>query len=244
MYTCIFPAVGVVSIQREAYLTQATGQECQTLQIGEPWTSVSPIACYAECMIRYPDSCQSVVYNSHTQNCRPGSVAFGPIQRITTSIPETGSTDGVFYARQPIPPCNKTDNFTIYDVCGTSACMHLSTSKANSYSTAKNICSLMNSKLYVGNTRAKFSTFWYTAKKYMNADILIGLNDITTEGNFVWENGESLSYEQSQYIWIISEPSGTGDEDCADARQLDWPGVFGLNDAKCSEPKHYICERW
>ncbi|KAK3771506.1 hypothetical protein RRG08_053004 [Elysia crispata] len=61
----------------------------------------------------------------------------------------------------------------------------------------------MNSRLIVGNTMAKFSMFWYTTKTYMNVNSYIGLQDIDVEGNFVWENGEPLSDEQFQYIWLL-----------------------------------------
>ncbi|GFR95975.1 CD209 antigen [Elysia marginata] len=243
----MFPVVGVVSIQREGYLRQATGQECQTLQIGEPWASVSPIACYAECMIRYPDSCQSVVYNSHTQNCTPGSVAFGPITNITAAIPDATSADVIFYTRQPIPPCNETDSFKIYDVCGTSDCLHVSPELADNYTVAKSRCDQMNSRLVVANTKARFSLMWYTAKSYNFYDAYIGLNDFAEEGTFVWINGEPLSSEQYQYVWVPGEPSNyywwEGGEQCVQVNFGWWPDYVGVNDVKCSISGHYICER-
>ena len=121
------PAPGANSELRQAYLTQATGLECQTLEIGDPWTSGSPLQCYLQCMVRHPDTCQSVVYNHVTQQCTPGSIAFGPLKSITRSIPGIDPHDMIFYARQPVPLCNTSSgDFVLYDVCGTYACLHLS----------------------------------------------------------------------------------------------------------------------
>ena len=230
---------------RQFFLQQASGQDCQTLQLGESWISESPITCLIESMSNYSENCQAVVYNSQTGNCRPGSVAFGPIEKVTTSIPETGSSDKLYYVRQPIPPCNTSNNFALYDVCGTSACLYLSTSKANNYSDARTLCSQMNSTLFVGTTMAKFSLFWYTTKIYMKDNTFIGLQDIDVEGNFVWENGEPLSFEQYQYFWHFGQPDNYGkNQDCAVAQHAKTPNEFGFDDGYCFKfKKKYVCER-
>ena len=229
---------------RQFFLQQANGQDCQTLQLGESWISHFLIDCHLECIRRYSENCQAVVYNSQTGNCTPGSIAFGPLERVTTSIPETGSSDKLYYVRQPIPPCNTSKNFALYDICGTSACLYLSTSKANNYSDARTLCSQMDSRLLVGNTMAKFSLFWYTSKTYINDNLFTGLQDIAVEGNFVWENGEALSDEQNQYIWAPGNPDNSGsNQHCAIA----FPEVSSknttLDDARCDLKRHYICER-
>ena len=185
-----------------------------------------------------------MVYNSQTGNCTPGSIAFGPIEKVTTSIPETCSSDKLYYVRQLIPPCNTSNNFALYDVCGTSACLYLSTSRANNFGNARTLCKQMNSRLFVGNTMAKFSLFWHTTKTYMNVDTLIGLQDFKIEGNFVWENGKPLSDEQYQYIWLPNEPNNIpGDQDCAVALHALLPTKFGLCDGFCHKSRYYICER-
>ncbi|KAK3764487.1 hypothetical protein RRG08_055652 [Elysia crispata] len=238
-----FKVLGASSEVRQFFLKQASGQDCQTLQLGESWISQSPITCQRECMSRYSENCQSVVYNSQTGNCTPGSIAFGPIFYVTTSIPETGPSETLYYMRQPIPPCNTSNNFSLYDVCGTSGCLYLSTSEAN-YTDARTICSQMNSRLFVGNTMAKFSLFWYTSKTYMKVTTYIGLGDNDVEGKYVWENGEPLSSEQYQYVWFHRQPDNyLGDQDCAIAQHANWPTRFGLDDAFCYQGFHYVCER-
>ncbi|KAK3720264.1 hypothetical protein RRG08_007885 [Elysia crispata] len=114
-FICQFRLRGV----RQVYLKQTTGQECQTLQIGESWSSWSAL----ECAFRFSDTCQSIVYNAENQTCTPDSVAFGPLQNVDTSIPVTGFNGKIVYMKQPIPPCTVNGNFALYDVCGTTACL-------------------------------------------------------------------------------------------------------------------------
>lgn len=238
-----FNVLGVFSLQREYHLTQATWQDCQTLQLGDLWSAASVVACFAECRARFPESCQSVVYNENTKNCRFGSPAFGPILTISTSIPEADSTDAIFYAKQPVPPCDPVDDFTIHNVCGTSACIYISTEIAD-YTGAKAHCTAINSNLYVGNSRAKYALFWYTNQNYVNASVLIGLTDLDVENTFKWANGDVLSEEEAQYIWANNQPDDyNGNEDCVEARDPIFTHVEALIDVPCKQVKHYICEQ-
>ena len=227
---------------REAFLTQATGQACQTVQVGEPWTSSSPIKCYLECMLFYPDTCQSIIYNSYTQNnCRSGSVAFRPMVMVITSIPETDSTDDILYARQPIPPCDTSGNFALYEICGTTVCLHLSSSLVN-YTQAKANCAQMNSRLFIANSMVRLSVFWHVSRDYLNYNTWLGLTDISQEDTFVWDNGDLLSDEMDQYVWHTNQPNNDGDEDCMEARHSEVPSPRGINDDNCYQLKKYICE--
>ncbi|KAK3795915.1 hypothetical protein RRG08_066011 [Elysia crispata] len=229
---------------RQAYMKQTTGQECQTLQIGESWSSGSALECYRECAVRFPDSCQSIVYTTDNQSCTPGSAAFRPLENVDTSIPVTGSNGMIFYKQQPIPPCNTNGSFSLYNVCGTTACLYLSSSVAD-YHEAVSICSGMNSRMFFGNTLARFSVFWEISLKYLKDQTWIGLNDLDDEDTYVWENGEPLSDQMAQWVFRPGYPNdytGRNDEDCAEARHRSWPGIYGLNDAICWYKKLYMCE--
>ena len=227
---------------REVYLKQTTGQECQTLQIGGSWLSPSALECYMKCMFLYPDTCHSVVYNTDNQMCKPGSVAFGPLENVDTSIPVTGSNDMIFYTKQPIPPCDTNGNFALYDVCGTTACLYLSSSQAK-YHDAISICNGMNSTIFLGNTLARFSVFWYVSLNYLNKNTWMGLTDLAVEDSFVWENGEPLSDQMARWIWRPGYPNKwSPHEDCVEARHADWPGIYGLNDEECFMEIWYMCE--
>ncbi|GFS21890.1 LOW QUALITY PROTEIN: hypothetical protein ElyMa_005094800 [Elysia marginata] len=115
------PGIRVYCVEKEAFVTLANGQECQTQQLGASWTSDIHATCYLECMIRYPETCQSIVYNADTKTCTPGAVAFHPLEFYTASIPWANSADQIYFAKQPVPPCDTSSgNFDLYDVCGVS----------------------------------------------------------------------------------------------------------------------------
>ena len=126
-----------------------------------------------KCTFLYQDTCQSVVYNTDNQMCKPGSVAFGPLENVDTSIPVTGSNDMIFYTKQPIPPCDTNGNFALYKKCGTTVCLHLSSSGEDYYQAASK-CSQMNSKLFFGNTLARFSVFLVCKPKLHKQEHLAG----------------------------------------------------------------------
>ncbi|XP_067217607.1 CD209 antigen-like protein C isoform X1 [Chanodichthys erythropterus] len=74
----------------------------------------------------------------------------------------------------------------------------------------------------------------------------IGLNDLDTEGHWVWMNGQTLTETQLEF-WFVKdsgerEPDNSGEEDCA---CMGYESYF-LNswfDASCNSKKKYICEK-
>ncbi|RUS70237.1 hypothetical protein EGW08_021997 [Elysia chlorotica] len=245
IYFSPFSVAGASSDMRKRFLHQTSNVECQTWQIGDSWIAPSLIFCSFRCMSTA--NCQAVVFNETTGLCRMGSVAFGPVAQVS-GIPETSSLDKIYYMKQPVPPCNTANNFAIYDKCGASACLYLSTSVAYGYDEAKRFCSEINSRLFVGNSMAKYSLFWYVSKYIVQKNTFIGLNDIEVEGTFVWENGEPLSAEQNQYIWQPYQPNNYGEgEDCVEANHEPYPDLIrptiALNDDVCWAVNRYICER-
>ena len=65
------------------------------------------------------------------------------------------------------------------------------------------------------------------------SDPWFGYNDTASEGSWVWETGEAVSFTS----WASGEPNNLGDEDCA---HLYDSGLW--NDALCSASFGYICE--
>ncbi|GFS06309.1 C-type lectin domain family 4 member E [Elysia marginata] len=238
------PPASLASLQTSAFFSStAAGQECHTEQIGEPWTSASHVTCAVECIVHHPDTCQSIVYNAHTKACTPGAVAFRPLQFITTSIPSTSSTDTIYFAKQPVPPCDtSTGRFHLYETCGLSLCLHVSSSQAY-YSEAKRKCERMGSSLIMTNTMARLSMFWYITRDLAKLYIWVGLDDIDQEGKFVWANGEPLSGHQNGYIWLSGQPNDyEPGQDCVQLQHTDVNIRKGLNDVQCYQLKDFICE--
>lgn len=70
------------------------------------------------------------------------------------------------------------------------------------------------------------------------AEYWTGLNDIDTQGNFVWDNlppSPQLTLNQTQYTnWANGEPSVTADKRCvSDAK--------GWKTAACTDSKYFVC---
>ncbi|GFR71388.1 C-type lectin domain family 4 member M [Elysia marginata] len=239
----LFPlAIGTHCLQRQVHLTSATGQDCQTEQLGELWTSASQMTCYWQCVARYPDTCQSIIYNASTGTCTPGGVAFSPLEFFKSSIPAANSPDTIYYVEQPSPRCY--DTFSLHKKCGFSLCLHIHTSSTASYAKARAQCDKIKSRLFVGNTIARLSLFWHATLESRRKVYWIGLTDLDHEGQFVWENGEILSKQQKQYIWHPGQPDNHGnDEYCAEARpKSNWNQ--GLCDNGCHNNKFYVCESY
>ena len=66
-----------------------------------------------------------------------------------------------------------------------------------------------------------------------NSGTWIGLNDRTTEGTFVWQNGSALGYLN----WL-GEPSGGSSENCGNFRQA--TGFW--RDGNCNTNQNSFCE--
>ncbi|GFR98894.1 CD209 antigen [Elysia marginata] len=194
-------------------------------------------------MARFPETCQSIVYNADTKSCTPGAVAFRPLEFISTSIPSANSKDVIYIARQPVPPCNtSTGLFTLYEMCGFTLCLHVSSSQV-SHSQARTNCNQIGSRLIMTNTMAKLSVFWYVTKEKAITYTWVGLTDVDVEGQFVWVNGDPLSNEQDQYIWLVDQPNNySPGQDCVHLSRYNAERRRGLNDRSCEELKNYICE--
>ncbi|KAK3749336.1 hypothetical protein RRG08_056216 [Elysia crispata] len=124
-YLLLLIALGAKTELRQARLTRATGQECSTTAIGESWVSESNIGCYIECMLFYPLTCESVVYNPDTKDCTPGSVALKTLTFAAfgqTRIPAKDSDEKIYYTKRPVPECNTTSGYELKPNCGSYTC--------------------------------------------------------------------------------------------------------------------------
>ncbi|XP_073714714.1 CD209 antigen-like protein C isoform X2 [Misgurnus anguillicaudatus] len=73
----------------------------------------------------------------------------------------------------------------------------------------------------------------------------IGLNDVETEGRWVWLNNQTLN-ETAVQFWFVkedgSEPDNAGNEDCACLGYLN-SYLKSWFDASCETKKMFICEK-
>jgi hypothetical protein len=71
-----------------------------------------------------------------------------------------------------------------------------------------------------------------------NSIVMIGGNDLETEGTFVWTDGSDWDYQN----WRPGQPSNAGGvEHCA---EMGWGGETLWNDQPCNYPRgEFICKK-
>ncbi|GFO09599.1 Cd209 antigen-like protein e [Plakobranchus ocellatus] len=223
------------------YLTKAAGETCQTESLAGAWTSPSPLTCYLDCLDSYPDGCLSTVYNEATGACTPGGPAFGKVDSFNESIPRSSPNSALFYVNSSRPSCNTSNGFALYELCGTTVCLHLSTRK-RWFNDAVQFCASMNSSLFIADTWARFALFWSVSLTYLNTDTYLWLSRKSDKEPFIWGNGEPLS-DKMNALWEPTQPDNhDGYDYCVEARHYNRPDLYGLNDVSCWTDRAYICE--
>ena len=66
----------------------------------------------------------------------------------------------------------------------------------------------------------------------------IGLNDMNSEGSYVWDSGMGISFTN----WATGEPNNINNEDCAHMYNDSFSTFGQWNDHVCSTLSSYICE--
>ena len=77
-----------------------------------------------------------------------------------------------------------------------------------------------------------------TADGYSTNTWWIGFNDRASEGSWVWQSGEPVTYDR----WRPGQPDNQGNEDCAEINR--WHPAQTWNDIGCNRQMRYICEAW
>ena len=87
-----------------------------------------------------------------------------------------------------------------------------------------------NRKTLIQNLSIRNIIFW------------IGVNDIASEGNWVWVNGERAS--SSELIWISGQPDGGRGQNCVIVNGFPTYSYVGLAyDAPCAHSHQGLCEK-
>ncbi|XP_062340567.1 macrophage mannose receptor 1 [Osmerus eperlanus] len=115
-------------------------------------------------------------------------------------------------------------------------CYHFESERAMNWQDAENYCSNQNGHLASFQDQEELS--FLTA--HMPGSAWVGLNDITTEGHFVWTDGSPADF----LPWGPNQPDNwQGNEDCMHIRAHDHvePGL--LNDDYCMSTHEFICKK-
>ncbi|MEM6720942.1 MAG: HYR domain-containing protein [Bacteroidota bacterium] len=156
----------------------------------------------------------------------PSDITLECAQVVTYTLPTASDNCGF-----ATPPTSIT-GFTVLGTLGNSTYFisDVADTAANNFAFAN-----ANNYNIVTINSAEENIFLRTEATTAGIDgFLIGLNDIVSEGNFVWQSGEAITYTN----WSASEPNDAGDgEDYVEIR------VNGLwNDASTSFPSRLIIE--
>lgn len=112
-------------------------------------------------------------------------------------------------------------------------CYFTSDSCAN-WTTALTKCRMKNSVLAdVGSNEENV----YIQHRHNGQKSWLGLNDISTEGNFTWADAGLVNWT----AWEKNQPTSFGDEDCT--HTLGFKYNYKWNDAKCSDCHPYTCKK-
>ena len=99
---------------------------------------------------------------------------------------------------------------------------------------AKDECTALGADMATysdADIRSKVTTFFKDDNRMINEDYWIGLNDLDSEGNLVWDNGESYSYGYWNY-WARNHQS----KDCAKVQRSDGSWDF----VSCNEDNNGV----
>ena len=180
---------------------------------------------------RYGSRCQTILYNSDTGLCTPGS--FLKSGTFGAALAPT-SIEGDLFAPSV---CDTSDGFTYVTSASASACIKVSNFTLT-YFDAYAHCLKLGAHLYVADTWEKFNLL------PLGNDFTLGLTDIALEGKMVWQNtGEEIAHAFKVVFFSQGEPSnGYGIEDCVAATV--GPTSRVANDVPCDLDRFkFVCER-
>lgn len=121
---------------------------------------------------------------------------------------------------------------------GSNGYFYMLTDTATSWQSAKTFCEDKKAKLATTGMRNSHWMTWILTNIVVHDKLIwIGLNDLETEGNWVWIDG--VQSTSANTFWYRTEPNNIGDEDCAVARRED----NTIHDNRCAVILKGLCER-
>ncbi|XP_041377009.1 mannose-binding protein C-like [Gigantopelta aegis] len=170
--------------------------------------------------------CVSYSYNLDG-TCRLHSVRF---KNGASSLPMTGWRH--YYSE--IGRCPTEDGYVL--LSSVNVCFKAFNEKKPIHG-ARVICSQSGDRLIFLDTAEKNTAVCDYIDNNLVSDVYyIGLNDIQTEGQYVWDNGDVATFLK----WMSGEPNSYGgNEDCA----LVKTSIGSFLDFSCTRSRKFICEK-
>jgi hypothetical protein len=110
---------------------------------------------------------------------------------------------------------------------------YTTTIESYSWTEARSQCEILGSVLAT-ITSIELNNFIRSSFNQSSASLWIGYNDLNTEGDFLWESGQSASFTH----WILEQPDNSGNENCVEMTSNgEW------DDRSCNLTRVGICEQ-
>ncbi|KAK0040884.1 C-type lectin domain family 4 member E [Biomphalaria pfeifferi] len=215
--------IGAVNPLSTSHLHQCNQVFVGVLSIGQELTSISVLDCAIHCL-KNQTFCKGFSYDLQTGRCTFGYC-------IIPWPNSTSPTVQLYQVQQP--KCDSSPGFQVYTSGNISACLWMSSTQ-NNYTEAAAHCVAMGATLM----SLKYVEKMNILKKNCNTSVYVGLDDLGTEGTFVWHDDQTvLESELLHQIFISGEPNDSNNnEDCVEYRN----GYLALNDIICSEERDYV----
>ncbi|KAK0042461.1 collectin-10, partial [Biomphalaria pfeifferi] len=206
-----------------------TNNVCGPTRLGRTWTDTSLVSCGLKCRRMFSSDCSSFMFHKVTKLCTPGG-------RLSSLQPIPAVHEGELYI---LMSDDLNDKFSFISYNSTTVQLFYFKTEVN-YRQALEICRCFNSTLNVAKTNDKYQLFASLVKETKH-DTWIGLDDIESEGHFVWVD------DKQEYNTSISPSYFQGDqpdnynnnEDCVMMRGSN----LQLNDERCDKTFYFICEK-
>ncbi len=115
-------------------------------------------------------------------------------------------------------------------------CYMLFTSVDKTWTNAKAACASYSGSYLASITASAEHNQIVSGFSFPSQSTFFGFNDLTTEGSFVWDHGETVSYTN----WQSGQPDNSGgSQDCAVLYQ---PFSYKWDDNNCTTTYDYLCE--
>ncbi|CAL1541895.1 unnamed protein product [Lymnaea stagnalis] len=198
---------------------------CGPVRLSNGWVDRSRSSCASNCKARYPQECNSFLYNKSTKACIPAN-GLGSNQ----PLPSLGEGD-LYHYQYPdfskFPIGSNTVNLAYF-------------TKPLIYTDAESACRCLDAHLYSPDSWDKI---WFIGNVAIPRYYMwIGLNDMAVEGKFVWaKNVQEIEAVYKIAIFKPGQPDNgyNGNQDCVFLT----PDSYEFDDGDCFEQKAYICEK-
>nr|KAI8748072.1 collectin-10-like [Biomphalaria glabrata] len=214
-------AIGRVFVKTKVSLCGPT-----RLDIG--WTDRSLASCGVNCIKRYQGYCYSFMFHNVTNLCTPGGqlmpLKSGPDEREGDLF--VLLSDDAYYGFGLESYMSATVNLAFYQI-------------DVNYTQAIGACQCLNSSLYAAKSLDKFNLYAQLVHGVAH-DTWIGMNDLETEGRFVWsDDGQPFNTQWKTNFFQFDQPDNYLNEDCV---EMHWDNQK-LNDDSCNKTFYFICEK-